>query len=233
MTETDGIGLAERVVEVNRRLVAGYGHHKPVARLHPTDELLLTILSQHTADRNSHRAFEQLKRTYSSWELLRTAPEQQLADTIRTAGLANIKAHRIKQVLNELHARFGTVDLDFLRTLSLDEARQILIDLPGVGPKTAACVLLFSLGQSAFPVDTHVHRVTRRLGLVGPKDSAERTHEVLEAAIPAQDIYDFHVNLVRHGREVCRAQHPRCGVCVLQDICTYYQKQLTEQYDCW
>lgn len=225
MTPTVRLSLEERVAEVNRRLVEEYGHHEWQGQMHPTDELILTILSQHTADRNSHAAYERLKQTYPTWEAIRAAPEDELAGTIRSAGLANIKARRIHQVFDELDRRYGTVDLDFLRDLPLTEARAVLTPLPGVGPKTAACVLMFALGMPAFPVDTHVHRVTRRLGLIGPKDSAERAHEILEAAIPGEDVYDFHVNLICHGRRVCKAQNPQCAECVLQDICAYHSEK--------
>ena len=153
---------------------------------------------------------------------MRGADQLALAATIRVGGLANVKARRIKQCLDAIVARQGRLDLSALEALELEPARAELRALPGVGPKTAACVLLFELGRPAIPVDTHVHRVTRRLGLIGPKVSAERAHEALEAIVAPADAYAFHVGLVRHGRRVCRAGPPLCSVCPLRDLCAYY-----------
>jgi endonuclease-3 len=189
---------------------------------HPTDSLIATILSQHTADRNSGAAFAALQERYSSWQEIASAPIKELAATIRSAGLANIKARYIKSVLMALQVRYGSMDLTFLRDISMDEAREILRSLPGVGAKTAACVLLFSCDHPALPVDTHVHRVARRLRLIGPQVTAEQAHRELERLVPPKDVYDFHVNLIRHGRRVCLAREPRCGKCVLQADCAYF-----------
>jgi endonuclease III len=141
---------------------------------------------------------------------------------IRSAGLGRIKAERIQAALAEIERRFDTLDLNFLRELPFPQARAALKGVPGVGPKTAACVLMFACGHPALPVDTHVHRVAERLGLIGRKVSADRAHDVLESMVPAEDVYDFHVNLITHGRRICLARRPRCGVCPLQDCCQYF-----------
>lgn len=212
-------GRAVMITEELRRLYGRRIHH-PGGR--PTDCLIGTILSQHTADRNSSAAFARLKDRFATWEEIAYADEVELAETIRCAGLANIKARRIQESLRAIESLRGSMDLDFLKRLSLDEARDWLRDLPGVGPKTAACVLLFSCDHPALPVDTHVHRLARRLGLIGPKVSADGAHTVLEQLVPREDAYDFHVNLITHGRQICLAREPRCGVCTLQRLCAFY-----------
>lgn len=203
-------------------LRAEYGSGRRHARSNPTDSLIATILSQHTADRNSGLAFERLKERYTSWTEIADADVIELAAVIRPAGLGNIKAARIQSALHELDRRHGSMDLAFLNNLPLMEAREMLRTLPGVGPKTAACVLLFACDLPALPVDTHVHRVTKRLGLIGATDSAERAHDALEALVPAEDVYDFHVTMIAHGRQACQARRPRCEVCVLQKHCDYW-----------
>ena len=186
--------------------------------------LIGTILSQHTSDVNSGRAYAQLIAAFPSWETVRDAPTEQVAETIRAGGLANLKARRIQDVLrvltNRLHG--APLSLNFLADRPLDEAREYLRSLPGVGPKTAACVLLFSLGLPAFPIDTHVHRVSRRLGLIGAKVSADQAHTIFESMLPGEWAYPLHVNLIRHGRRVCHAQRPACERCPLRLECVYY-----------
>lgn len=211
---------AERITEILRR---EYGGHSGAASGNPTDCLIGTILSQHTVDRNSSRAFAELNLRYSSWAEVAEAHTGELATTIRVAGLANIKAARIQEALRSLQDRFGTMDLEFIKEMPMSEARDILRSLPGVGPKTAACVLLFSCGLPALPVDTHVHRLARRLGLISTRESAEGAHAKLEELVPPADVYDFHVNLIAHGRQVCHAQNPHCGECVLQVECDYFK----------
>ena len=207
---------------VLRLLRAEYGSGRRHERSNPTDSLIATILSQHTADRNSGVAFTQLKERYGTWADITDANVNELAAVIRPAGLGNIKAARIQSVLHELNRRHGSMDLAFLNDLPLMQAREMLRTLPGVGPKTAACVLLFACDLPALPVDTHVHRVTKRLGLIGATDSAERAHDALEALVPAEDVYDFHVTVIAHGRQVCQARRPRCEMCVLQKHCDYW-----------
>lgn len=209
--------------EISRRLRASYDlYNQPVPDGDPVGELVGTILSQNTSDINSSRAYDDLRRAFPSWEQVRSAPEDALAAAIRSGGLANIKARRIKQCLDAIVTRYGALDLSALEHADVSDARAALRSLPGVGPKTAACVLLFSLGRPAIPVDTHVHRVSGRLGLIGPKISADAAHLVLEDLVAAEDAYAFHVGLVQHGRRVCRAPRPLCSICFLTDLCEYY-----------
>jgi endonuclease-3 len=192
-------------------------------RLDPVSELVLTILSQNTADANSFRAFTALRARYASWAEVLAAPTDELVEVIRPGGLAPTKAPRIQRVLAEVHdATNGSWDLSFLGEWPLERARQWLIDLPGIGRKTAALVLLFGFGRPALPVDTHVHRVALRLGLIPPKTDLERAHQLLEAALKPEEMYPFHVELIRHGRDTCRAPRPICGLCPLTDLCPYF-----------
>lgn len=187
----------------------------------PLDTLISTILSQHTSDINTARAFASLRSHYPRWDDVLSAPTADVAEAIRSGGLANIKAPRIQRVLEAIVDVFGEPTLEPLRAMAPREARRFLQALPGVGPKTAACVLLFSLGHPVMPVDTHVHRVSRRLGLISPDISAERAHAELDDLIGANrdEIYAWHMNLIAHGRTVCRARLPNCADCVLAPLC--------------
>jgi endonuclease-3 len=192
-------------------------------RLDSVSELVLTILSQNTADVNSFRAFSALRARYAGWPAVLAAPTDELIEVIRPGGLAPTKGPRIQVVLAEVHdATNGSWDLSFLGEWPLERARQWLIDLPGIGRKTAAIVLLFGFGRPALPVDTHVHRVALRLGLIPPRTDVERAHHLLEAALQPDEMYPFHVELIRHGRDTCRAPRPICGLCPLTDLCPYY-----------
>jgi endonuclease III len=213
--------LSEVVLD---RLGEHYGHPAWAGpRLDPVSELVLTILSQNTADTNSFRAFSALRARYRSWRDVLAAPTDELEEVLRPGGLAPTKSRRIQIVLAEVHdATNGSWDLSFLGAWPLEEARQWLIDLPGIGRKTAAIVLLFGFGRPALPVDTHVHRVALRLGLIPPKTDVERAHHLLEAALQPDEMYPFHVELIRHGRDTCRARRPICGLCPLTDLCPYF-----------
>jgi endonuclease-3 len=204
---------------VHRRMLACYGQLAWEANSAPVDELIGTILSQHTSDVNSERAFEALKTAFSCWEAVRDAPVNQLTDTIRCGGLAAVKAQRIQAVLRALTDAAGRVHLPDLRRMRRKRAMDLLTNLPGVGRKTAACVLLFGAHVAAIPVDTHVHRVSLRLGLVPPRTSPEATSDILEAALEPRDYYAFHMYLIRLGREICKAPRPRCEVCPLRERC--------------
>lgn len=185
----------------------------------PISELVLTILSQHTNDTNSGGAFAELQRRYPSWDAVVSAESAALIETIRSGGLANQKGPRIQSVLRRIQAERGEWSLQFLETMPLAEAKTWLRTLPGVGAKTAACVLLFALGRPALPVDTHVYRVCRRLGLIDERMSAEDAHDALEALVEPNDIYAFHIALIKHGRHTCTARTPNCGGCPLNDRC--------------
>ena len=203
-------------------LVREYGPLPPPRRFDALTELVLTVLSQNTSDRNSHPAFEALRSRFASWEEMAGASEGEIARPIRQGGLARIKARRLKAILQEIEKRRGRLDLEFLRALPTAEARAWLRSLPGVGPKTAAVVLLFSLGKPALPVDTHVHRVAIRLGLLPPGTSREKAHELLEAIVPPAGFYPFHLYLLEHGRRICRARKPRCPLCPVNSLCPSY-----------
>lgn len=213
---------------VSRRLREAYGRHEWQPRYDPLSELVYTILSQNTSDVNSHRAFQRLREAFPRWELLVNAPVEDVANAIQVGGLALIKAPRIKQILSRVLEERGSLDLWFLKDMETAEARAWLRRLSGVGAKTASIVLLFALGKPALPVDTHVHRVTRRLGLIGERDSAEKAHDILEALLHPEDYYDFHVNVLAHGRRVCAARNPRHAACVASDLCRAYQRLLRE-----
>jgi endonuclease-3 len=203
-------------------LIRYYGKAVSSRKLPPLDELVMTILSQHTNDVNMFRAYESLKERFSTWEEVLDAPQEEVAMFIRSSGMYNLKAKRIQAALREINERVGKLDLSLLETMELEEAKNWLTSLHGVGPKTAAIVLLFSFERPVLPVDTHVWRVTKRLGLIGDKVSREKAHVLLEQIMPRSCIPSLNKNLVRHGREVCRAQNPKCDECFLSHLCIYY-----------
>ena len=208
-----------RVELVLRLLRKEYGPRNWQPGQAPLSTLMATVLSQNTSDVNSHRAFAALVNRFGSWESVATADVSELAQAIRAGGLADIKARRIKLILHEIKEKQGSLDLSFLDNVGMAEAKAWLRQLPGVGPKTAGCVLLFSLGKPAMPVDTHVFRVAKRLGLMGARVSVEKAHEILESMVPPKNVYEFHILMVEHGRRACKAQRPRCAVCVLRALC--------------
>lgn len=214
----------ECALEVHHRLLEKYGESSWHTPLPVLDELISTILSQNTNDLNRDRAFKQLKARFDSWEEVRDADPAAVYDAIRSAGLANQKGVRIQKILRQITAERGSLDLNFLMEIPDDKAWEWLSQFKGVGPKTASIVLLFSLGKDAFPVDTHIHRVTGRIGLRPEKMSAEKAHRYLADLFPRDSYKAAHLNLIRLGREVCHPRKPACEVCVLQSICDYYQK---------
>ena len=218
-----------KVLNILRRVNKAYGKPSPLRKTPPINELIRTILSQNTNDANSLAAFAILKRNFTSWDGLLTADTRHIAGLIRHAGLANIKARRIKEVLAEIKRREGSLSLASLTRMDTGTALAYLRSLKGVGPKTAACVLLFSFGKPVMPVDTHIFRVAKRLGLIGPKTSIDEAHEKLTALVPIVPrdlIYEFHLGIIEHGRKTCKAQNPGCGFCVLYTMCTFKDKAL-------
>jgi endonuclease-3 len=214
----------KKALKVHQKLLEAFG--EPLWRnpLPPVDELVSTILSQNTNDVNRDRAFESLRAKYPSWEQVRDAKTEDVIEAVRVAGLANQKGPRLQQVLRDITAERGSLDLSFLKDMPLEEARAWLTKFKGVGPKTAAIVLCFSLGRPAFPVDTHVYRVTGRIGLRPEKMTVEQAHPYLESVFPPETYYAAHLNLIRLGREVCSARKPNCPICPVRDLCDFESK---------
>lgn len=214
----------EKALKVHQKLLEAFG--EPVWRnpLPPVDELVSTILSQNTNDVNRDRAFESLRKKFPTWEQVRDADTKDVIEAVRVAGLANQKGSRLQQVLRDITAERGSLDLFFLEDMPLEEARAWLTKFKGVGPKTAAIVLCFSLGRPAFPVDTHVYRVTGRIGLRLEKMTVEQAHPYLESVFPPETYYAAHLNLIRLGREVCTARKPNCPICPVSELCDYEPK---------
>ena len=218
-TRTRSRGKGWKAKEVLTLLEPQYGPFSWHQRYDPVTELVFTILSQHTSDINAERAERMLEERFESWEETAHADVRDIEAAIQVSGLARQKAPRIQGTLRRILELRGELDLDFLRELPLAEAKAWLQSLPGVGPKTAAVVLCFSLGMPAMAVDTHVHRVSRRLRLIGPKVTAEQAHDLLEGQVTPEEVFAFHVALITHGRRVCKALRPRCGECVLSERC--------------
>lgn len=207
------------IKEVIELLEQEYGPCEWHADKDPIDVLIGTILSQNTSDANSGRAFASLKASFDGWEAVAMAPAEHIARVIQPGGLFQIKALRIKQVLEQIKKEQGHISLDFLKLKPMAEAEDYLMRLPGVGHKTASCVLLFSLGKPSLPVDTHIFRVAKRLGLIDSKVSIEKAHSLLQEQVPPSKVYQFHVHMIEHGRRICHARQPRCHRCILRDIC--------------
>lgn len=218
-TQSDLIAKYQRTADL---LGQEYGYPTWRQHLPPVDELVSTILSQSTSDINRDRGYDALRGRYPSWEAVRDAPADDVINTIRLAGLANQKGPRIQKALRYLTETQGRITLDHLLDMPVGDAKVWLARIEGVGPKTTAIILLFAMNKPAFPVDTHVHRVTRRLGLIGEKVSVEKAHDVLESIVPPQDYYPFHLQVIEHGRQVCKARHPKCDICVLRAECDYF-----------
>jgi endonuclease-3 len=233
---------AKRIREILRRLNRVYGPPARLKKTEPIGELIRTVLSQNTSDRNSLAAFAVLKRHFKSWGGLLKTRTSGVAGLIKSAGLANVKSGRIKNILAEIKRREGSLSLSRLKSMGLEESSEYLRSLKGVGPKTAACVLLFSFGKPVMPVDTHVFRVTKRLGIIGKDIDIEEAHHILSGIVPkdlilrrrsgsspehsSRDlIYAFHLGIIEHGRRTCEARGPKCGVCVLYNLCRFKKKK--------
>jgi endonuclease III len=213
----------QQVRYVTQNLEAAYGVPQNRRPEDPLESLVQTILSQSTSDANSSRAFASLKRRFPDWESACRARPASIAAAIRSGGLARVKSVVIKDVLNEVRARRGTLDLDFLRTAPLAAALDFLTSLKGIGPKTASCVLLFACRRPVFPLDTHILRITRRLGLVPERATDQQAHDLMARLVPPRKHFSLHVNLIRHGRRVCRPRDPLCIQCCLIEHCHYGQ----------
>ncbi len=213
-----------RYIIQNLERAYGVPENRPLSD--PLDMLVKIILSQATSDTNSDRTFAALKRRFPTWEAVLRARESTLADTIRSGGLANQKAAVIRDVLRQIKERDGRLDLSFLHDLAPDEAARYLSGFRGIGPKTVACTLLFACGKEVFPLDTHIFRILRRIGLIPQKCSDARAHEIMNARVPAGKFYSFHVNLIRHGRTLCRPREPRCERCPVVEYCDYGQEKI-------
>jgi endonuclease-3 len=207
------------IEEVIELLEQEYGPREWQPGRDPLDVLIGTILSQNTSDANSGRAFASLKSNFDSWEAVASAPAEHIAWAIKSGGLSQIKAARIKQALGQIEKEQGRISLDSLKSKTMAEAEDYLMSLPGVGHKTARCVLLFSLGKPSMPVDTHIFRVAKRLGLIDSKVSIEKAHSLLQEQIPPSKVYQFHIHMIEHGRRICHARQPRCNRCILRGIC--------------
>lgn len=206
-------------------LARQYGDLEWRPSIDPLSELVLTILSQHTSDTNRDRAFEAMKRRFPTWGEALDAPTYDLAEAIKPGGLSNIKAPRIQSVLRSIWEERKSFDLDFLLEMPVEDAKVWLGRFKGVGPKTAACVLMFACGMPVLPVDTHVFRVSARLGLINNRTNADKAHDVLEAILEPEQRYPFHIYMITHGRQVCKAQRPLCELCVVREWCLYYHNK--------
>ena len=209
----------KRIEKALGLLHKAYGRPRVLRKSDPVDELIRTVLSQNTSDNNSLKAFGILKQSFKSWDKLLKVNARQIARLIRHAGLANIKSKRIKEVLAEIKRREGRISLSSLNKMDIEEASAYLRSLKGIGPKTAACVLLFSFNKPVMPVDTHIFRVTKRLGLIDKELDIKEAHQILTKVVPKHLIYDFHLGIIEHGRRTCKAQNPRCGICLLYGLC--------------
>ncbi len=205
--------------EIIDELSAIYGEFKQEPRYNALDELIFTVLTQHTSDINAEKAFDSLRQTIPTWEEVMVADQQAIADAIYHGGMSNQKSKRIKDILADILDRHGRLEIEFLRDYPLEEARAWLMELPGVGPKTAAVVMAFALGMPAFPVDTHIHRVSKRLGLIEEKTTADAAHQILESIVPADLRFQLHMQLITHGRQICKARRPLCENCPLSSRC--------------
>ncbi len=215
--------LAKRALTIHNKLMRFYGKPEWRKPLPAIDELVSTILSQNTSDVNRDKGFDALVAEFKTWEAVRDAKPEDVVEAIRPAGLANIKGPRIQAVLQEITKERGKLNLEFLKNYSPDEATKWLVKFKGVGPKTAAIVLQFSLGLPAFPVDTHVYRITGRTGLRPEKMNADKAHPHMESLLPPETYFDAHLNIIRLGREICIARKPKCAECPLKDLCEYSQ----------
>ncbi|GAB3258693.1 endonuclease III [Larkinella harenae] len=221
------LDATQKTVLVHELLNQHYGIQEIYARLDPMHELIATVLSHRTTHANEVTAFRRMRERFGTWEAIRDAPVAELTEAIQTANYPEVKAPYIKQILTRIIAERGEANIDFLWELSTEEALAWLTALPGVGPKTSTLLLLFNFQKPVLPVDTHVHRVTQRLGIIGPKVSADKAHAILLAYLPqdAKVLFNFHKHFYWHGQRVCTWSYPKCDQCVLKDYCDYYAER--------
>tara|TARA_B100000029_G_scaffold116138_2_gene108893 strand:- start:13861 stop:14532 length:672 start_codon:yes stop_codon:yes gene_type:complete len=209
----------QRSKEAVKLLELSYGTRSWTPRFAPLDELIFTVLSQNTSDLNTYRSYERLTKKYHSWDQVMNASVAEIEIEIRIGGLSKVKAPRIKNILTEIFSRNGELSIDSIKKMEITESIDWLTSIPGVGRKTASCVLLFSFGMAAFPVDTHVLRVSKRLELVDDNISADKAHNLLEKLVDPEKYYQTHMDMIQHGRTVCIASKPNCKECFLNIIC--------------
>lgn len=212
----------KKVVRIEQILAECYGRKVFLKTTDPLTELVLTVLSQNTNDVNRDRAFNSMKEKYPDWEDVMNSSQRQLAAAIRVGGLADTKSRRIIKMLKSIKAEHGNLNLNFFENWPDDKISEYLLDIDGVGPKTVACVLAFAMGRDVMPVDTHVHRVSKRLALISPGMSAEKAHDFFRQLKGIVSLYQFHLNLITHGRTLCKAQKPLCAECKLRRLCKHY-----------
>jgi endonuclease-3 len=220
---------AARIARAVELMAQEYGPFPAERRLPPTEEMVFTILSQHTSDINSGRAFARLMERFGSLDAVAKGAIADIEKAIAPGGLAKVKAPRIKEVLEKvLELNGSSLDLSFLREMPLAEAKAWLRQLPGIGPKSAGIVLNFSLGMPAMAIDTHIFRVCQRLRAIDAKTNADKAHDVMEAKVPPEEVFNFHIAFINHGRRVCRAQRPLCAECVVGEMCPSRSKLMTK-----
>lgn len=220
--------MKKTLLKINKLLSKSFGiPKKNKFQTDPLDALIATILSQNTTDKNSYRAYQNLKNSFTTWEDVAAANQKTIEQKIRIGGLAKQKAKAIKTLLNELKKKNGKINLEYLNKLSNAEIIKELTNFNGVGVKTASCVLLFSLNRNICPVDTHVHRVLNRIGVVSTK-SPDKTFEFINNFIPEETAYSLHTNLIKLGRDICKAGKPICSACPLLSICKFPSKNFLE-----
>ncbi len=226
----DIAALSAKALEVTQRLTTEYGE-APFSSKDPMSMLVDILLSHRTRDEQTAAAWENLLKRFGSWEAVRDAPTQEVQNTIANVSFPEVKAPRIQTIMRQITEERSNLNLDFLCKLPVEESTAWLNRFEGVGPKTTACVLLFSCQQPLLPVDVHVHRVSGRLGLIGKKVTADNAHNLLQALLPpdARSIYNFHKALLRHGQRTCVYDRPRCEKCILTDICDYYKTVVRPQ----
>jgi endonuclease-3 len=218
--------LVQRIKKINSLLEKKYGKKIWEKGYDPLSELILTILSQNTSDTNSHRAYRSLIKKFKNWEKVRKAKVKEIEKAIKVGGLSEIKSKRIKDILEQIYEENKSLDLSFLKKWEDEQIKNYLLQFKGVGEKTAACVLLFSLKRKVMPVDTHILRVSKRLELLSQKTDSVQAHKIFLKLVPKNLVYSFHLNMIEQGRKVCKAKNPCCDICNLYNLCPYPKKKL-------